>query len=120
MNNIDKKIKICNEGETFPINGYLSRVTGIPVTLDLSQASTEDLKKELEKRGESVGLSNKEKNAYLEKLKGYVKEMNDAEGEISDSTVHSLADEMMVEILKKSGGFDEFVELYNDIPRYFE
>ena len=121
MNNIDKKIKICNEkGETFPINGYLSRVTGIPVTLDLSQASTEDLKKELEKRGESVGLSNKEKNAYLEKLKGYVKEMNDAEGEISDSTVHSLADEMMVEILKKSGGFDEFVKLYNNIPRYFE
>ena len=46
--------------------------------------------------------------------------MNDPDGEICDSTVHSMADEMMVEILKKSGGFDEFVKLYNDIPRYFE
>ena len=90
------------------------------IGLDLSQTTTEELKKELLKRGESVGLSKEERNAYLKQMKGYIKEMNDIDGEMCDSTVHSLSDEMMVDILKKIGGFDEFIELYNDIPRCFE
>lgn len=90
------------------------------IGLDLSQTTTEELKKELAKRGESTGLSKEEKDAYLKQLKGYIYKMNDINGEMSSSTVHSLADDMLVEILKKTGGFDEFVELYNDIPRWFE
>ena len=46
--------------------------------------------------------------------------MNDIDDIMCAITVHNLSDEMMVEILKKIGGFDEFIELYNDIPRGIE